>query len=80
MTSNENLVNIKVVDLMKIYNFYFGHLVIRLNLKSSNFEFKKITTSNQNLNPQIILTEKIINTKVVELMKIYNFYFGHLVI
>jgi len=28
MISNENLINIKVVEVMKIYKFYFGHLVI----------------------------------------------------
>ena len=28
MISNENLINIKVVEVIKIYNFYFGHLVI----------------------------------------------------
>jgi len=28
----------------------------------------------------MILAEKVMNTKVVELIKIYNFYFGHLFI
>ena len=28
MTSNENFVNIKVVELIKMYNLYFGHLFI----------------------------------------------------
>jgi len=31
MTSAEKVINIKVVELIKIYNFYFGHLFIRQN-------------------------------------------------
>jgi hypothetical protein len=38
--------NIKVIELIKIYNFYFGHLIMRLCLNDSNFEFNKIATSN----------------------------------
>jgi hypothetical protein len=29
MTSAEKVMNIKVVELIKIYNFYFGHFFIR---------------------------------------------------
>jgi hypothetical protein len=39
MTSNENLINIKVLGLIKIYNLDFGVLVIWLNLYLSKFEF-----------------------------------------
>jgi hypothetical protein len=31
MISTEKVMNIKVVELIKIYNFYFGHFFIRQN-------------------------------------------------
>ena len=37
----------------------------------------KMTTSNNILKHQMILAEKVMNIKVVELIKIYNFYFDH---
>jgi hypothetical protein len=46
MTSNEKVINHKFIKLIKIYNFYFGHYSIGLCLNSSNFEFQKMTTSN----------------------------------
>jgi hypothetical protein len=41
-----------------------------------NFEFKIVRTSNITLGPQMILYEKFINYKIVELIEIYNFGFG----
>jgi len=41
MMSNEKVMNIKVVDLNKIYNFYFGKLFMWLYLNHSNFEYQK---------------------------------------
>ena len=38
MISNKNLINIKVVEVMKIYNFYFGHLVILTKFQPFKFE------------------------------------------
>ena len=64
MISNENLINTKVVQLINIYNFYFGQLVIWQNLNLSNLKFEKMTSSNQNLDPQINSTKKVMNTKV----------------
>ena len=58
------VMNTKVVQLIKIYHFYFGHLIIWLNLNLSNFEIWKKTSWNHNLDPQIISTEKVMNTKV----------------
>ena len=60
-----------------MYNFYFGHLFMWLSFDNSNFEFQKITTSNHILKYQMISDENIMNTEVVELIKIYNFYFGY---
>jgi hypothetical protein len=64
---------------MKIYNFDFGVLVVWLNFNLSKFEFWK-TSSNQILEPQMISIEKVMNTKVVQLIKFYNFYFDHVII
>jgi hypothetical protein len=77
MTSNENFVNIKVIELIEIYNFYFGHLFLQLNLDNSNFQFQKMITSNKSLRHQMIQTEKVMYIKVVVLINIYDFYFGH---
>ena len=74
------MMNTKVVQLMNIYNFYFSHLVIWQNLNLSNLKFWKTTSSNQNLRPKMISTKKVMNTKVVQLINIYNFYFSHLII
>jgi len=41
MILDVKVMNIKVIELINIYNFYFGHLVIRLNLNLSNFEILK---------------------------------------
>jgi len=41
MMSDEKVMNIKVVDLNKIYNFYFRKLFMSLYLDHSNFEYKK---------------------------------------
>jgi len=39
-------------------------------LKNSNSEFYKMTTSNQILKPKMISAEKVMNIKVVQLIKI----------
>jgi hypothetical protein len=46
MNSNEKVDNIKVVEIIEIYNFYFGHFSARFFLDNSNFEFQNMTTSN----------------------------------
>ena len=78
MISTENVMKIKVVELIKLYNFCYGHLFISLNLNHSNFEFQQMTALNKILTYQMIRTQKVMNIKVVELIKLYNFYFGHL--
>ena len=47
MISNEKVVNYKVLELIEIYNFYFGHFSIELCLNNSKFKFQKMTTSNK---------------------------------
>jgi hypothetical protein len=44
MISNENIMNTKVVELVKMYKLYFGHFSIRLCLNNPNFEFQNMTT------------------------------------
>ena len=44
---------------------------------NSRFEFSKIAPSNNILKQKMISDEKVMNIKVVRLIKIYNFYFGH---
>ena len=78
MIRTQKVINIKVVELMKLYNFYFGHLFMWLNWNHSNFGFQQMIASNKNLTQQMIWTQKVMNIKVVVLIKIYNFYFGHL--
>jgi len=80
MISNEKVMNIKVVQLIKIYNFYFGHLSMWLCLNNSKFEFQETINSNNILKHQMIWTEKAMKIKVVVLIEIYNFYFGHIFI
>ena len=46
MISNENVINNKVVEIIKIYNIYFGHFFIRLCLNNSKFEFQNMRASN----------------------------------
>jgi hypothetical protein len=46
MISAVKVMNIKVVEYITIYNFYFGYLFIWQNLNSSNFEFQKMIASN----------------------------------
>ena len=41
MISNENLINIKVEQLIEIYNFYFGYLVILTKFEHFKFEILK---------------------------------------
>jgi hypothetical protein len=77
MISTGKVMKIKVVELIKMYNFCFGHLFMSLNLNNSNFEFQEMIASNKNLTHQMIITKKVMNIKVIELIKIYNFYFGH---
>jgi hypothetical protein len=49
---------IKVIELIMIYNFCFGHLFMSLNLNNSNFEFQEMKASDKNLTYQMIATEK----------------------
>ena len=77
MIWTQKVMNIRVVELIKLYNFYFGHLFMWLNLNNWNFEFQQMTTSNKFLSYLTIWTQKVMNIKVVVPIEIYNFYFGH---
>ena len=90
MVSAEKVTNIKVVQLIKIYNFYFGHLFIRQN--NSNIVHKlyislivhKFYLSLISLyeryvkfvnNVTITLSdEQMTKIKVIDLDQLYNFY------
>ena len=50
MISNKKVINnkvVKVVEVIEIYNFYFGHVSIRLYFNNSKFEFQNMTTLNR---------------------------------
>ena len=64
MISNENVINNKVVEIIKIYNFYFGHFFIRLCLNNSKFEFQNMRASNIFLGQLMISNEKSSTTKL----------------
>jgi hypothetical protein len=52
--------------------------IVWLCLNNSKFEFQEMSASNMILRHQMISTENAMKIKVVELIKIYNFCFGHL--
>ena len=62
MISAKKLMNVKVVELIKIYNFYFGHLFIRQS--GSNFVkfLNNVTTTT--------LDKQMTKIKVVDLGKL----------
>jgi hypothetical protein len=49
MISNEKVVNNKVVKIIEIYNFNFGHFSIRLCLNYLKFKFQNMITSKNTL-------------------------------
>ena len=72
MISNENVINNKVVEIIKIYNFYFDHFFVQLCLNNSKFEFQNMRASNIFLGQLMISNEKVVNNKVVQPNVIYN--------
>jgi hypothetical protein len=73
MISNEKVVNNKVVEIIEIYNFYFGYLSTRLCLNNQKLGFQNMIISNKILKQQMITTKKVITNKVVQLIKVYKF-------
>jgi hypothetical protein len=61
MISNGQVVNTKVVELMKIYNFHFGKLLMWLCLNHSNFELQ----IEENWNNILKYHEKVMNMTFV---------------
>ena len=49
-----------------------------LCLKNQNLNFKNIETWNNILKEHMVSNEKAMNIKVVELINLYNFCFGHI--
>ena len=76
MSSTTFILMTFLAEIIWSFQIWFK-VVIFLN---SKFELKKITTLNQILKLQMISAKKVMKIKVVELIKIYNFYFGHLFI
>ena len=66
MISDEKVMNMKVVELIKIYNFYFGHIFMWLCLNNSKFEFQEMENSNN------ILKHQMISSKKSWIWKLYN--------
>ena len=60
-----------VVLILVIFSCYKVWTIKKLNLK-------EYTTSNHNLKLQMTSSTKVMNTRVVRLMKTNNCYFGHL--
>jgi hypothetical protein len=78
MISAKKLMNIKVVELIKIYNFYFGHLFIRQNDNNivNKFYISLIVwyVNLWTMYSTTLSDEQMTNTKVVDLDGFYNFY------
>ena len=77
MISNEKVVNYKVLELIEIYNFYFGHFSIELCLNNSNFKFQKNDNFKQDFEIANDSSWKSHHQQSCKLIKVYNFYFGH---
>ena len=77
MIMNVKVINYKFLELTEIYNFCFDCFLIRICLNHSKFEFQNIRTSNKILKQQMISNGKVVNKKVVEIIEIYKFCFGH---
>ena len=84
MTSAEKIINNKVVELIKIYNFYFSHLFIRHSDSNIIYEshtsllwFMKLQERDVNFVNNvttIISDEQMTKIKIVDLDEFYNFY------
>ena len=53
MISAEKVMKVKVIELIKIYNFYFGHFSVGLCLNNSNFELLKQTHMEKGPKPKL---------------------------
>jgi hypothetical protein len=68
MTSDEKVINYKVVVLIDIYNFDIGRFAIRYRLNNLNFNLCKLRPYFWDL--KLFQMKKIINYKVVDLTEI----------
>ena len=83
LISSEKVMNMKVVELIKIYNFYFGYFFIRQSdsnivhkIYISLSEFKKPYeryVKFVNDVPTTLSDEQMSKIKVIDLDKFYNF-------
>jgi hypothetical protein len=46
MISNEKVLNHKFLELIYIYNFYFGGFFVQIYLNNSKFEYENMTSSH----------------------------------
>ena len=66
MISAKKIMNIKVVELIKIYNFYFGHFFIRQSCGKHCSKFTSLSYTT-------LSNEEMTKIKVVDLEKLHNF-------
>jgi hypothetical protein len=65
MNSIENIVNYKVLKLLKFYNFYFGTFLIQGHLQNLHFKFGKFKCN--------FLEPKWFQIKMLSTIECYNF-------
>jgi hypothetical protein len=75
-SSNEKVVDTIVLVLTEIFNIYFGHVPIWVTYNYLNFGFHQFRNSKIYLGQQIS-NEKVMKTKVVELINIYKLYLSY---
>ena len=83
MISTEEVMNIKAVELIKIYNFYFDYFFIQQSgskhcsqMTYLLYSFHKLCERFMNLSTMCTTTlsdEEMIKIKVVDLDELYNF-------
>ena len=80
MQDTKKMLRSKIIQLKKIYKFYFDHFLIKrtvfiLSIKNGFYKIKK---SSFRLN--YARFEKILRSKIIQLEKIYNFHFDNFLV
>ena len=75
--SYEKMLKSKIVNLNKIYRFYFDHFLIKrtvfvLSIKNGFHKIRKFI-----FRPNYTRYEKMLTSKIVHLKQVYKFYFDH---
>ena len=76
----EKMLRSKIVNLRKIYKFYFHHFLVKravfvLSIKNGFYKIKKSIFW-----PNYARYEKMLRSKIIYLRKIYKFYFHHFLV